>query len=506
MSDLGTRLEAVPGSPYRILGAIHRGGMGEILLARAEGAEGFSRKLVLKGLLPQLAADLVSHDLFRREAMIMARLEHPNIVRVVDFTSVDGQPFLAMEYIRGRNFHQVIQRAVHEGRRVPLRIALAVVGSALRGLHYAHHARDPEGKPLGIVHRDVSPGNILVSFFGEVKVTDFGIAFADGEKKHTAPRTIRGKARYTAPEIIAGRPATLQSDVFAAGIVLAEALLGKPLFERGGLNETLMAIVSESREALLGRIFAESEEVQGLRAILRASLAKRPDDRFASALQMADAIAAVERASGSAVTPPELGAYMRDAFRDARDLPSEEGLAAPAVVDALFFEPKTDPTLPIPVERLPRPSSAARPSRGSARGPLLSGRREAPSSPPVEEPQSVLEIVEVEGDDDEPTAAEPRSAIVPPPRAESPRLEIVEYLIASDEDVIDAAPIEAAFSELEVGLRRASTDSVRAIMPSVPPRAAAAPLLKRPIVVLLIGIFIGGAAAIGASAAVLLSR
>ncbi|MBI4814943.1 MAG: protein kinase [Deltaproteobacteria bacterium] len=498
MSEPGTRLEAIPGSPYRILGAIHRGGMGEILLARAEGAEGFSRKLVLKGLLPQLATDVVSHDLFRREAMLMARLEHPNVVRVVDFTAVDGQPFLAMEYIRGRNFHQVIQRAVHDKKRVPLNVALAVMGAALRGLHYAHHARDAEGRPLGIVHRDVSPGNVLVSFFGEVKVTDFGIALADGEKKHTAPRTIRGKARYTAPELISGKPATPQSDVFAAGVVLAEALIGQPLFERGGLNETLMAIVSESREALLTRVFTHTEEVPGLRGVLRGALAKRPEDRFVSALQMAEAISGIERSFGGPLTAPELGAYMRNAFRDARDLPLEEGLSGPEVSGEIFFEPKTDPTIPIPAERPSQPPSrheAARPSR-PGRGPSLVERREPPQ----------LEETEAVDEGDEPTAAEPRSAIPPEP----PRLEILEYLVASDSDVIEHrpvdAPVEAAFAELLEEARRVRTDEFRPILPSVPPPAPGpAPVIKRPWVILMIGIFIGGAAAIGASAAVLLA-
>ncbi len=234
---------------YTILGAIHRGGMGEILLARIEGADGFSRKVVLKGLLPALLEDDVSLELFRREARIMARLEHPNIVRVLDFTYVGDTPYLAMEYVRGRNFHQVIQRATMRGHKLPLRIAAHVVADALRGIHYAHHARDEDGRPLEIIHRDISPGNVLLGFFGEVKVTDFGIAKAVGARNLTGPRSIRGKARYAAPEVVRGETASVRSDIYAAGVVFAEAITGEPLWERRAVSQTLIQIVTESRES-----------------------------------------------------------------------------------------------------------------------------------------------------------------------------------------------------------------------------------------------------------------
>ncbi len=331
------RLDSVRGSPYRILGAIHRGGMGEVLLASAEGAHGFRRRVVLKGLLPELVEDEVSLDLFRREAMIMSRLDHPNIVRVIDFVFVDGQPFLAMEYVRGRNFQQVIQRASRVGERVPLGVALAVVGGVLRGLHHAHEAMDPDGQPLHVVHRDVSPGNVLLSYFGEVKVTDFGIALAEGERRHTEKAGIRGKARYLAPERVVGQPASPRSDVFAAGAVLAEALTGSALFDRKGLNATLLAILRADRQSLIDGVFADAGEVPGLRGVLSGALAKRPEDRFGSALQMAEAIAGVERASGGAMTSHELGSHLRSMFPEADA--GERSLSLFASAESL--EPRT---------------------------------------------------------------------------------------------------------------------------------------------------------------------
>ncbi|MCK6549682.1 protein kinase [Myxococcota bacterium] len=332
---------------YAIVGSIHRGGMGEILLAKVEGAEGFVRKVVLKGLLSQLSEDDVSYRLFMREACLMARLDHPNIVRVFDLPFVSGKPYLAMEYLRGRNFHQVIQRSAQKGG-MPIRLALHVVAEALRGLHYAHNARDDRGKLLGTIHRDVSPGNILVSFFGEVKVTDFGIATIANAPRFTGPRSIRGKARYVAPEQVHGEQATVLSDLYSAGVVLAEAILGEPLWERATVPETLLAIVSEDRELTIDRVLERRPQVAGLRAALRGGLALEPRDRFPTALQFAETLEAIERSLGGPATHVELGMYLRQLFADAPDLPADDGFGTTGLPMPDFShgdEPKTDPTI-----------------------------------------------------------------------------------------------------------------------------------------------------------------
>ncbi len=327
---------------YTILGAIHRGGMGEILLARAEGADGFSRKVVLKGLLPALDGDDASLEMFRREARIMARLEHPNVVRVLDFTYVHDKPYLAMEYVRGRNLHQVIQRAIGAGG-LPPAIVFHVVGQALRGLHSAHTAHDEDGKRLGAIHRDVSPGNVLLSFFGEVKVTDFGIAKAAGARSLTGPRAIRGKARYAPPEVIRGEPATPKSDVFAAGAVLAEALTGEPLWDHKTVSDTLIKIVSEPRDATIDRVMAKLPAIRGLRGVLRKSLALYADDRFPTALAFAEALDQLARSVGGPITQAELGLYLQALFAGAPDLPREDAPAAsPPTLDLGATEPAED--------------------------------------------------------------------------------------------------------------------------------------------------------------------
>lgn len=337
---------------YSILGSIHRGGMGEILLAKVEGHDGFSRRVVLKGLLSKLSEDDVSYQLFMREARLMANLDHPNIVRVFDLPVIGGKPYLAMEYMRGRNFHQVIQRAAQTADAcVPPRIALYVASQALRGLHYAHSMRDAHGRLLGVIHRDVSPGNLLASFFGEVKVTDFGIAKIADAPQFTSPRSIRGKARYVAPEQVHGSQATVLSDIYSAGVVLAEALIGEPLWERSSVPETLLAIVTEDREKTLDRILLNHESIAGVRAALRGALALNPRDRFACALQFAEVLESVAAGLGEPCTQVELGLYVRDLFHDSLDLPKEDGFGCSGYPVPKFARPReeieeeTDPTV-----------------------------------------------------------------------------------------------------------------------------------------------------------------
>lgn len=313
---------------YEILGAIHRGGMGEILLVRVRGSQGFSRKLVLKGILPELMGDAVSTRLFRREVRLMVSFEHLNIVQVFDVLEIKGVPYLAMEYVRGCNVHQLIQKANKEGIKIPLRIAGHIVAELLRGLHYAHRASDESGKHLGIVHRDISSGNILLSYFGEVKVTDFGIAKVADTPKITGPRSIRGKARYTSPETIREGECTPQSDVYAAGVVLSELLIGHPLFGGQNLSQTLLQIVSESRAELLCRIIEDAPDANKVQHILSRALVLSPKDRYRSAIEFADNLDQLCRQEGGPVISSELGKFIRQVFPDAEDMPSESKVSS----------------------------------------------------------------------------------------------------------------------------------------------------------------------------------
>ena len=353
---------------YEVLEALHRGGMGEILLAKLTTPSGFSRRVVLKGLLSRLTADSVSHALFMREAHLMARLDHPNIVRVFDLPLIDGRPFLAMELVRGRNLHQVIQRSsTHDALAgdqatghqtgpfagVPPLIALTVISEALRGLHSAHCLVGDQGEHLGLVHRDVSPGNILLSYYGEVKVTDFGIAKLADSPKYTGPRSIRGKARYVAPEQVQGRPATVASDIYSAGVVLAEALMGAPLWERGTVADTLMAVVTEDRDSILDSVLQDVPSVPGLRAVLRRALSTKPGERPESALRFAEILESIATKLGPRPTAVDLGLYLRDLFRGLEDVPEDDGfgvsaLSGPAVAAMIGDEETTATSVQAP--------------------------------------------------------------------------------------------------------------------------------------------------------------
>lgn len=370
-----------PSPRYVIKDVLHRGGMGEILLAEVMGADGFRRPVVLKGLLDRFKDDPVSKALFLREAQLMARLDHPNLVRVFDLPVLDGRRYLAMEFVHGRNLHQVIQRVCVPNQGIPqdqLRFFLHVAAEICRGLHYAHALRGEQG-PLGLVHRDVSPGNVLMSFFGEVKLCDFGIARVDASPHLTAPKSIRGKARYVAPEQVKGETATLHSDVYSAGVVLAEALLGRALWDAKSVPDTLLAIVSEPREHTLDRVL-QGRNVRGLRAALRGALALDPRDRFASALLLAETLESIAEDLGPRVSPVELGLFLRGAFRRDHDVPDQDGFGPSGFPPPRFeAEPATDSTV-VGLEELlePRLRGASLPVPADALGalewdPLLDG-------------------------------------------------------------------------------------------------------------------------------------
>ena len=377
-----------PATRYEVLDELHRGGMGEIFLAKLVTESGFSRRVVLKGLLDPLLADDVSHDLFMREANLMAQLEHPNIVRVFDLPRIQGRPFLAMEHVRGRNLQEVIQRSAarpdvadHDAAPgLPPIVALTVMAQALRGLHSAHCLQGDDRTRLGVVHRDISPGNILMSFHGEVKVTDFGIAKLDDSPAYTAPQTIRGKAQYVAPEQVHGDRASVASDIYSAGVVLAEALMGASLWMRTTVAETLMAIVTQDRNDVLDRVLRDLPEVPGLRATLRKALATAPEDRPASALHFAESLEAVAAQIGPHPSSVDLGLYLRELFAGDADVPEGDGfgrtgLAAVVEKDRLDDERTTAPMAMFiastPVR--PEPNPAPMPALGivsEAQGPV----------------------------------------------------------------------------------------------------------------------------------------
>lgn len=230
---------------YEVLRKIATGGMAELFLAKQVGMEGFERVVAIKRILAHLAYDQEFINMFRDEARIVAKLSHPNIVQIYDLGKSEDTYFIAMEYIPGRNMSSVAKKARARGEKLPPAYIARCVAQACEGLHYAHTRSDMTGKPLKIVHRDVSPQNIIVAFSGTVKLVDFGIAKAATKIAHTRAGVLKGKYAYMSPEQIRGEEVDARSDLFAAGIVLYELLCGRRPFEKDNSIQTLKSIVQE---------------------------------------------------------------------------------------------------------------------------------------------------------------------------------------------------------------------------------------------------------------------
>ncbi|MSP59251.1 MAG: serine/threonine protein kinase [Myxococcales bacterium] len=310
----------VPFGKYQLLRRLGRGGMAEVWEAEINGPAGFARTLVVKRILPHLAADPRFVEMFCAEARLSARLSHANIVQVFEFGEVDGEYFLAMELVRGCDLASLLQEARRIGPPPPGLGAL-VLREVCRALAYAHALRDDRGAPLGLVHRDVSPSNIMVSVDGAVKLLDFGIAKALGDHDHrTQTGVLKGKCGYLAPEQVEsrGRDVDPRADLFAAGVVLHEALTGNRLFQRADLGETL-ALVREARVEPPSLVNpAAPPELD--RICLRA-LARLPASRYQTADEMAaDLDEVIHRLRFG---PEQLAALQRELFPSHARTPDE---------------------------------------------------------------------------------------------------------------------------------------------------------------------------------------
>ncbi|MCA9604988.1 MAG: protein kinase [Myxococcales bacterium] len=236
--------------PYRIERRLAAGGMAEVFVALRHGPHGFQKRVALKRILPQHARDAEFVGMFIDEARLAARLEHPGIVQVFDFGEHGGALFMAMELVEGTTVGRLLRAVAGRRETVPLGPALHVAHEAAAALAYAHELCDHEGKPLHIVHRDVSPANLLLDRQGRVRLTDFGIARCNVTVSRTDDGHIRGKLGYMSPEQVVGDPVDAKSDVFTLGVVLAELLLAEPLFGKNGDLEVLLQIRNVDLETL----------------------------------------------------------------------------------------------------------------------------------------------------------------------------------------------------------------------------------------------------------------
>ncbi len=294
---------------YAIYDAIASGGMGTVHLARLMGPAGFSRTVAAKRLQPNLTSDPDFAAMLIDEARVAGRIRHPNVVSTLDVVATKTDLLLVMEYIHGESLFRLSQAVEARGERIPLGIVGTALIDALHGLHAAHEATDPQGRPLEVVHRDISPQNLMVGIDGITRVADFGIAKARGRWHVTGDLSLKGKLAYMAPEQIELGEVSRATDVFAASIVLWELLTGRQLFAGRTDGQTVHNVMK-------AQIVPAGELVPGvppqIDAILRRGLARDPLDRYPTALDMAtDLEACIEH-----VRAPEIGAWVQEVARE----------------------------------------------------------------------------------------------------------------------------------------------------------------------------------------------
>lgn len=370
--------------------------MGEVHLAKREGPGGFVKPVVIKRILRYLAQEPEQVRHFLAEARLAALIDHPNVVQVFELAEDQDGYFIVMEYVHGQTLRGVLRELKMAGGQMPPLIAARIIADALRGLHAAH-GLVVRGKAHPIVHRDVSPENILVSFAGVTKVTDFGLAKSLDADSHTRPGLLKGKYAYLAPEVIGGQRADLRVDVYAAGTVLFELLTGAPPFAGDSSGKVLHDIVSTPPPDVCQLSPSCPSE---LGAIVRRALVKDPNQRFATAGDMCAALETFLFSAPLQVGSDKISSWMTERFGQAeanRDVLTESGAAVQHTVATLAASPRGTRRPPDkagpPLARSLRvlwPAGAAAVLMLAAAGALLfSAEGRAPAAAPDPEVRSV---------------------------------------------------------------------------------------------------------------------
>lgn len=298
---------------YTLVEQLAIGGMAEIWLAHLAGPEGFEKVVVIKKIRPHLANQKNFLNMFLNEARLAAHLNHPNIVQIHEFGNPDNQHYIAMEYIFGRDLSEIVPKAKQADIPFPVEYAIKIIAQVCEGLYYAHTKAEPNGKPLKIIHRDISPQNILVSFDGHVKILDFGIAKAANQYEQTQKGILKGKVSYIAPEQILGKSVDSRADIFSLGAVFYELITGYKLFSGDNELEILRSITD-------GPIYPPSyfndQVPEELEEIILKALSKEPDDRFPNAWEMQRALTKLLAQFDFHPTNTHLANFLKQLFED----------------------------------------------------------------------------------------------------------------------------------------------------------------------------------------------
>ncbi|MDZ4696470.1 MAG: protein kinase [Deltaproteobacteria bacterium] len=322
---------------YRVVRVLAHGGMGVVYLGRTEGAAGFSRPVVVKRILPHLIANPRMAGLFVREARILSELQHQGIVSILDFGEEDSAYLMVLEFVRGYDmglWHRYLRET---GGLMAGDVVISTMIKVLEALHYAHTFKRPDGRELHIVHRDISPGNILLDTDGHVKLLDFGIARFqdDGGEYRTRSGEFKGKAAYTPPEVFKGQDATAQADIFSAGVVAYKMLSGFNPFEGENSAQTMKRITDlEPPPISMVRTDVKKE----LDHVINRALAKNPEDRYQTAAEFAEGLRSCRRLTDEAAQLRLAADIQRDFLGE---MPKKLGLEALPVLDAAWRAPST---------------------------------------------------------------------------------------------------------------------------------------------------------------------
>ena len=475
LSDRAAHLSRPTFGKYVLLRKLASGGMGEIFLAKQRGPSGFEKLLVIKRILSHHLDKRDYLDMFFSEAKLVARLNHHNIIQIHEMGEIDGDHYIAMEYVRGKSLRDVIDRSAAEGRPMPVAHVVELGIRLCEGLGYAHQARDIRGRPMNIVHRDINPHNILIAYAGDLKLIDFGIAKSEMTSVHTATGTIKGKFVYMSPEQSAADPLDKRSDIFSVGIVLYEMLALENPFVRQNVVLSLEAIQRQAVPPLSDR----RQDASALDPVLQRALEKAPEGRFQSAIEMRDALRVLLRGGAVPRPPMELGAFLRSLF--AKDIAAEDRLLAEAEEAS-----RSIPVAPVAPSSLvagntgevvPTATPGVRPYQDDE--PTLSGAPEPHSdrSQPSNQPISARSFRRLTG---EVGARDPRSAsavepLAPPLEQRSSGGVVPRRVLA--ENAPEAAFFEPSPVPSRMGSISATLDASELGREPKPPRVAPSELL-----------------------------
>ena len=295
---------------YTLVRLLGQGGMAQVHLARVDGPGGVARLCALKRMLPHLARDTHLTAMFMDEARVAALVSHPHVARVEDFGELGGTYYMALEFLAGVDSASLVDTAYELGG-IPVAYAVTLASQVAMGLHAAHELKDLDGRPLNLVHRDVSPQNVMVTFDGVAKLVDFGVAKSQVQREQTRDTAVKGKLCYMSPEQCLGRAVDRRSDVFALGAVLYEFLAGRPLFLRDNDGATLRALLDDPIPRLSSKRDGIGEE---LWRVVQRALARNPEERYPTALHLSSALDGCLKATLGAPSDSEIGQWLRQVF------------------------------------------------------------------------------------------------------------------------------------------------------------------------------------------------